>query len=374
MKNKRFYFVALLLFAVLSLCLVSCETSEKNEEHIHVFDRENVDDRYIKDSETHEYYYSCVCGEKGTGTFGFLGVPDAEEYAHYHEYVIQNTDAAYFKSEATCSSAALYYYSCVCGKTESAVFAVGDPLEHELEWVIDTPATCRSEGARHGVCTLCGEKTVSETYADPSAHNFGGEWKSNTEGHWQKCQNSGCYVSPEASPHVWNENNVCALCKKKIDPDLVFSLVDGTYCLVDYTGVASNINIPSTYNGIAVTQIGSKAFQYTRIKTIIVPSSVTSIGDRAFEGCSNLTTVTFAEGSRLEQIGENAFKDCKKLTSITLSSHVNVIGSYAFYRCESLASITFEGTAAKWKTVRKGSYWNYGIAADTVHCADGDFW
>ena len=74
------------------------------------------------------------------------------------------------------------------------------------------------------------------------------------------------------------------------------------------------------------------------LKTYVVPSGVTSIGDCAFYSCSSLTSITIP--SSITSIGERAFSICSSLTSITIPSSVTSIGERAFYFCTSLTSIT----------------------------------
>ena len=69
-----------------------------------------------------------------------------------------------------------------------------------------------------------------------------------------------------------------------------------------------------------------------------IPSSVTSIGDNAFENCIRLTSVTIPNS--VTSIGDNAFEYCDGLTSIEIPNSVTSIGSSAFYNCSSLTSIT----------------------------------
>ena len=70
----------------------------------------------------------------------------------------------------------------------------------------------------------------------------------------------------------------------------------------------------------------------------IIPNSVTSIGDWAFNGCYSLTSITIPNS--VTSIGDWAFNGCESLTSITIPNSVTSIGDWAFERCSSLTSIT----------------------------------
>ena len=69
-------------------------------------------------------------------------------------------------------------------------------------------------------------------------------------------------------------------------------LADDIYEVTGYDGTATEINIPSTYNGKPVTSIGDNAFMgCMSLTSIEIPSSVTSIGDNAFSDCCRLVEV-----------------------------------------------------------------------------------
>ena len=108
----------------------------------------------------------------------------------------------------------------------------------------------------------------------------------------------------------------------------------------EYSG---DVVIPSTvtYNGkqYTVTSIGSKAFSgCTRLKKVTIPNSVTNIGDNAFSECRGLKAVTI--GNSVTSIGSGAFTYCSYLTEVTIPNSVTNIGDKAFYYCYGLKAVT----------------------------------
>ena len=100
----------------------------------------------------------------------------------------------------------------------------------------------------------------------------------------------------------------------------------------------TNIVIPSEYQGLPVIGIGNRAFYgCTSLTSITIPDSVTSIGDSAFSNCPALTNVTI--GNSVTSIGICAFIGCSALTNITIPDSVTSIGEGAFSHCSSLTSI-----------------------------------
>ncbi len=85
------------------------------------------------------------------------------------------------------------------------------------------------------------------------------------------------------------------------------------------------------------------------LKTVRIPESVTTIGDRSFYGCTTLTGVTLHEG--LVSLGNYAFYNCDSLTGITIPKSMETIGSHAFFDCSGMVELTIPDT-----TVKLGSY------------------
>jgi len=73
-------------------------------------------------------------------------------------------------------------------------------------------------------------------------------------------------------------------------------------------------------------------------KNTVIPNTVTSIGNRAFDGCSGLRSLTIP--SSVTSIGQNVFYNCSGLRSLTIPSSVTSIGNWAFYYCSGLTSVT----------------------------------
>ena len=88
----------------------------------------------------------------------------------------------------------------------------------------------------------------------------------------------------------------------------------------------------------SVTNIGDYAFSGCRsLTSLVIPDSVTNIGDYAFEGCGSLSSLVLPEG--VTSIGKCAFRGCGSLSSLVLPDGVTNIGGNAFADCKSLRSV-----------------------------------
>jgi hypothetical protein len=117
---------------------------------------------------------------------------------------------------------------------------------------------------------------------------------------------------------------------------LVFTLINGNaYGVSKGSATAEDVVIPSSYNGLPVIKINNNGFlNYTTLKTIYIPNTITEIGNYAFQGCNILVNLNMPNS--IIKIGDLAFRNCRGLENINFSTSLTEIGEYAFSGCSSL--------------------------------------
>ena len=126
----------------------------------------------------------------------------------------------------------------------------------------------------------------------------------------------------------------------------VFQFDSKTQTIVDATDLAGDIEIPAKINGVEVKALGENLFKNNKtITSVIIPEGIENIAFSAFEGCSNLKTVTFlgTDSSDPLTFGINIFKDCTALNSISLPANATAITTSMFEGCTSLIQLPIHG-------------------------------
>ena len=158
---------------------------------------------------------------------------------------------------------------------------------------------------------------------------------------------------------------------------------NGTCTLVGIGNITDTcVVIPErSSDGDVVTTIAPNAFYgNTKITTVQISSTVTSIGEKAFGACTSLVYISVNNMN-------NAFRDMdgvlysksgdtlihypakKGNETISISKTVTKIADMAFYNCDCLRKISFSGSMAQWSKIIVGEM-NYGLYSASVICSD----
>jgi len=170
-----------------------------------------------------------------------------------HNYDQKVAGESYKASDATCTSPALYHWSCVCGAEGTDTFGSGEinPANHSGvlgDWQFDetnhwkeyfcchvhadegshqwndgevtTPATCTAAGEKTYTCTVC-SATRTETVS-ATGHSWSDAWMHDATHHWHDCENANCPVTENSGKSGYAEHSggaanctqqaVCTIC------------------------------------------------------------------------------------------------------------------------------------------------------------------
>jgi uncharacterized repeat protein (TIGR02543 family) len=257
--------------------------------------------------------------------------------------------------------------------------------EHEWgDWVTKTPADCENPEVQERICAINAVHTETRTAGIALGHDM--KWVETTaptyinEGiETYKCQWSGCTHTegtrpiaripitsanhlttvltslpanyPPAEPYTiaLNINTLGGgindtgsigdtLFNTNSDKYVILDLSGSTFTAIDDYAFVYCQNLVGIIIPDSVTSIGESAFDQCGFVSITIPDSVTSIGSGAFYGCYSLVSVTI--GNNVTSIGDNAFIGCNSLTNVTIPDSVKSIGDFSFSGCSALTSIT----------------------------------
>lgn len=295
--------------------------------------------------------------------------------------------------EATCSSTGLTegQYCSVCGYVLKKQYVIPMKSHTEGEWVVVTPPTEVSQGMKHKYCEVCDSLLATEKIAPidcihPSENKIATVAPTCEEQGYTEYQCTVCgrrrkddikYPLGHIEDDYWHidiyptgytegsEHRECLRCGESVedryipkvetaDWNLDYTLLDdGTYSVKALEGrtMPYHLEIPSTYNGVAVTKIEDSAFE----------------GCGFFDGA--ITTVTIPRG--IKYIGNYAFQDCPNLAEVIIPNTVEYVGRQAFYDC----GITVYCECAKTEATEWHKEWSDSTDPNTVvwdnECFDG---
>ena len=304
-------------------------------------------------------------------------------------FVEQRIEDEYRASDATCTEAEKYYYSCACGKKGDKTFEWGSERMHSWSDVYQP----NNDGTHTRLCNYNMHILVEDC--------SGGSPNADGKARCKHCWRYYDFFSP----------------LQKTTEGLSYELnQDGTgYVVTGGEGIPgfTNLVIPSEYEGLPVVGIGDRAFSSYPITNLVIPDSIVSIGNYAFEFCNNLENIFMGKGveqtgsysfrsldnlisvyyagtieqwveidfgtcdsnpishaenfyvnneivsqvsiTQSSKISDLAFQEYKKLTKITIGENVKYIGSLAFYDCVNLKDVYYTGTVDQWAQIVFGN-------------------
>ncbi len=152
--------------------------------------------------------------------------------------------------------------------------------------------------------------------------------------------------------HIWLL--VAAMLPAVAQAQFTFTTNNGAITITGYTGPGGAVTIPDTTNGYPVTSIGSGAFyNQTTVTGVIIPYSVTNIGDYPFDACSGLTNIA-VDAANPNYASASGVLFNKSLTTLieypggltesyVVPNSVTNIGDYAFFNCSGLTNLSMGG-------------------------------
>lgn len=177
---------------------------------------------------------------------------------------------------------------------------------------------------------------------------------------------SGWKVHKWTRPEIWQDlirgNEVVLEVTKDVTVSVTMieeGKADTTLLQIDSTGKLTGVTNKYRLEGSlvlpeTVTAIGNKALaDCTGLTGVTIGNNVTEIDEDAFYDCSNLMSITIPDS--VTEIGDNAFQDCKSITSVTIGKGVTKIGSSAFSGCN------IKALNINCKTVPRSSFWGSSL-------------
>jgi len=259
-----------------------------------------------------------------------------------------------------------------CSRCTETIIAqtVLDALGHAEVIDVGTAPTCTQSGVSDGKhCSRCKEILVAQTVVDELGHDY-----------------EAVIVEPTVLQNG-SAKYTCSICSDSYTDIIIpmdFTITAENRNKIGFMGTSDeNLVIPDIFQDegawYKVVTIGNYAFgDCSKLKTVVIPESVTKIERAAFANCRRLTSVNIPSGvttiematfaccddlmnvelpNTLTTIGRSAFGHCFKMTNITLPNSITKIDVTAFEWCESLEVITFKGTIEQWNAIEQTTGW-----------------
>ena len=215
---------------------------------------------------------------------------------HIHSFVEEKTETAYLKTAASCTSSAVYYYSCECGEKGTQTFTVWGLNNNHIGGT--KTGYMKLDNNTHTTvmyCSSCYE--ILETSANSHTSDYGGACVF-------------CEMKPGLYQVLGGDNSGCsALALTKTWESLIH---EGIIVVDESNAVSVPEDMRDNLNGF-----------------VIMASGIEKVGECGFSSCAGLKGIVISEG--VTTIEANAFSSCFNLEYVSVPQSVNRIDYNAFY-------------------------------------------
>lgn len=318
----------------------------------YLYSGENIDRAsasvYIDGEHTGNYAMSV--NQDGTVSLDVHTDIKEEKVANIYISVVATSHVQKFKYSINNTTKSIDISGLAAIKQESIFIHTG------ITYTVRTPADTSFAICDDGTLYASNAKITGEIHATDGSFSGMIEANEGYIGGWDIVEN-GIYKSDVygMSSGMCTSDDIEQVSK---DDGVIYSLNDDEsgYVVTGYNGSGANVSIRAIYNNLPVLSIGERAFdQCDSLISVTIPNSVSTISDRAVYVCKNLKNISIGGG--VQSIGTSAFYRCESLTSVVIPNSVTSIGKSAFEYCTSLERVFIPRSVT---SIDAYAFWNCG--------------
>lgn len=181
------------------------------------------------------------------------------------------------------------------------------------------------------------------------------------------CYDGDTPLVPAKAPGAYDtENETYTSWEDLVSQEKVKLTNDGTNIYKVQNMTEDLLVVPNT-----VTSISNMAFNSCdNFKEIKLPNTIDTIGNYAFKSCHNLEKINIP--TALSTLPERIFEDCYKLNNVIIPTNITTISNYAFNNCQTLSYMKYLGTVAQYDLISVGSMITLKAPVIFIECSDGE--
>lgn len=244
---------------------------------------------------------------------------ETSDPTHIHNYCIENTDAECQKAAATCTSPAIYYYSCSCGEKSGDTFAYGKMADHTIVTERGYPATCKNPGLTDGTyCSICNTVFLSQVQIPVANHTYDNQQDESCNIcnyiRMIHCDHAKIIKLPAVAPTCiasgLTEGEQCALCEEILTEQITLApsghteVIDPAIEPTCISGGTTEGKHCSTCNAILAAQYPVAAKGHTKVTDQAVAATCTTEGKTEGSHCS-VCQVVFVYQQPISALGHS---------------------------------------------------------------------